>query len=1043
MDPGGGNQEIFYILAVNGPDLVTIHGTAAAGHPGESYEIRRAYTGATGLQAWESARDGDLVLENRTEVGVAYDDGPAFTGVVTIDTLSSNATNYMHLAVAKGHGHKGLAGTGVLLDGLGGTNGINVLEDFTRIEGFELEDHTLERAILLSPGVTNVVLDRLLIHDADFGIKAEGGSNFTLRNSIFYDSLEAVHDEGTTALIENCTVYNMTVDGGVKEDIGTYTVINTIAMDNTGDDFKDVTTQINNMSSDATAVGFPGRSSALQFVSTAARNFHLISGSEAIDNAGTRSFCCDVDGESRSSGIWDIGADEFNPSNTIYRSIGNAADYVAGTIVATDGWPVVYGIGTAWRVNNRGRGDRIQINASDYTILSVDTNTQLTLTAPVSGGNYAGGYTISRQFTGLASALSDWENCIEANGAFCNFFPPASPSLVADDRSEVGIVYDDGVFTAGFNLDGPITDASHVITLTADDGNRHYGIPGNGAVINVPGVTAINARVDFVTIEWLEIDDGSRGIVFDFIGATNKQVVRNNLIHGQLNEAVRIRDASQVIELCNNIVYNAGDGIHFGQAVTQGDIFNNTTFNNGRGISGRDGTGPYPMVTLQNNIAYNNAVADFDFDPGGGPTITGASSNNLAGDGTGIPHSPAGGGIDTLQTAFALFQAPLANDFHIRTGSDAVNSGVDLSAFLTNDIDDGLRQTLWDIGADDLAVTTAVELVSFIAVREGDRVVVEWETASELDNLGFHLYRSTSAEGPFERLTAQPVPGLGTSPVGASYRYVNEGVATGKMYYYELEDIGTTGGTERHGPIAVTLGDASDESEQQARTQIAYGTPEENALRIVKRTANYVVIELKTSGFFAEPLDDGSGEAERPGLRRGGRASGEPRVGRRDRRSGRRLETRVDAGRARVLEPATWCYRCRAGRHRGWGRAASPEGTKTHRSFDDTRRARGRRDSGRAEESSRGALAVLLERQRAVDGHAALRASCVQEAGAAGENASGQKDLASDDTGGGALRVPASHTLQTTSLEPSRRERPLPRRRPHAVLRGRGRGCYL
>ena len=199
-------------------------------------------------------------------------------------------------------------------------------------------------------------------------------------------------------------------------------------------------------------------------------------------------------------------------------------------------------------------------------------------------------------------------------------------------------------------------------------------------------------------------------------------------------------------------------------------------------------------------------------------------------------------------------------------GRRPAHSGVDLSAFFTNDIDDGLRQTLWDIGADDLAVTTAVELVAFIAVRDGDRVVVEWETASELDSLGFHLYRSTSAEGPFERLTAQPVPGLGTSSVGASYRYVDEGVATAKTYYYELEDLETTGGTERHGPIAVTLGDASDESEEQARTQIAYGTPEENALRVVKRTANYVVIELKTSGFFAEPLDDGSVRLSVPGF---------------------------------------------------------------------------------------------------------------------------------------------------------------------------------
>jgi len=68
-----------------------------------------------------------------------------------------------------------------------------------------------------------------------------------------------------------------------------------------------------------------------------------------------------------------------------------------------------------------------------------------------------------------------------------------------------------------------------------------------------------------------------------------------------------------------------------------------------------------------------------------------------------------------------------------------------------------------------VVVTTAVELMSFEAVGLDGAVEVRWRTGSELDNLGFHLYRGASAGGPWTRLTSSLIPGLGSSPVGQSY----------------------------------------------------------------------------------------------------------------------------------------------------------------------------------------------------------------------------------------------------------------------------------
>ena len=148
-----------------------------------------------------------------------------------------------------------------------------------------------------------------------------------------------------------------------------------------------------------------------------------------------------------------------------------------------NGSATVTGIGTQWVTANRGRGDYITITGQGtYTILGVWSETALALTQAFSGTSGTYSYTIGRQFADLVS----WEDCVDGPpGVACPYFPVVSASLVADDRREVGIAYKDSVFTAGANvvvlIDGSTTDANHTITLTADDGNRHLGVAGNGA----------------------------------------------------------------------------------------------------------------------------------------------------------------------------------------------------------------------------------------------------------------------------------------------------------------------------------------------------------------------------------------------------------------------------------------------------------------------------------------------------------------------------------------------------------------------------------
>jgi hypothetical protein len=165
--------------------------------------------------------------------------------------------------------------------------------------------------------------------------------------------------------------------------------------------------------------------------------------------------------------------------------------------------------------------------------------------------------------------------------------------------------------------------------------------------------------------------------------------------------------------------------------------------------------------------------------------------------------------------------------------------------------------------------TTQVELSSFTATPGEDFVLLEWQTASELDNLGFHLYRGEAEGGPYQRLTGSAIPGLGSSPSGARYRYLDSGLPTGKTYFYELEDIETTGRTELHGPVSATTTSGSIPSpppESRASAGLTYGDPAAVLLRVLERSPRHMVVELSTGGFSVDARADGSAAISIPGF---------------------------------------------------------------------------------------------------------------------------------------------------------------------------------
>ena len=98
-----------------------------------------------------------------------------------------------------------------------------------------------------------------------------------------------------------------------------------------------------------------------------------------------------------------------------------------------------------------------------------------------------------------------------------------------------------------------------------------------------------------------------------------------------------------------------------------------------------------------------------------------------------------------------------------------------------------------------------VELTTFAASTTAEGVRLSWSTATETENLGFHVYRSQAAEGDYAQISAQMIPGQGNSSEQNNYEFIDKGVEIGTTYFYKLADIDYNGELTMHGPVSVTV----------------------------------------------------------------------------------------------------------------------------------------------------------------------------------------------------------------------------------------------
>lgn len=99
-------------------------------------------------------------------------------------------------------------------------------------------------------------------------------------------------------------------------------------------------------------------------------------------------------------------------------------------------------------------------------------------------------------------------------------------------------------------------------------------------------------------------------------------------------------------------------------------------------------------------------------------------------------------------------------------------------------------QSLLDFPAGKDDGVLPVELYYFFAEVQPDHVLLKWGTATEVDNYGFNVERSSNLE-VWTNLSF--LPGYGTSNIPRDYSYKDTTVTSDSIYYYRLQQIDIVG----------------------------------------------------------------------------------------------------------------------------------------------------------------------------------------------------------------------------------------------------------
>jgi hypothetical protein len=305
----------------------------------------------------------------------------------------------------------------------------------------------------------------------------------------------------------------------------------------------------------------------------------------------------------------------------------------------------------------------------------------------------------------------------------------------------VGECYDDSAFDEVVSINFGTVNS---IKLTVPSAERHNGTAGNGArivrtgagqVLDIPSTATVPTIV-----EWLEIDSNGQTSAINGTVHTDLTTIAtrlaNLIVHGTVTTGTTrgIFVDRRSTDVLNCIVYHlkstsTSTGTLHG---IYGDSTTNSQYNRFIGNTVHDlvkdgGTGVCTGIELA-DISVHTVQNNISTDPTGTTSGTkacfvpssyasGTCSNNLSSDTT-----ASGTGSLVSKTAANQFVSTVvgSENLHLKTGADAIDTGVDLVVTPTGvniDIDGRDRDAqgdTWDIGADEFVAAGGSSIPVFM-----------------------------------------------------------------------------------------------------------------------------------------------------------------------------------------------------------------------------------------------------------------------------------------------------------------------------------------